>query len=76
MVSIKTTIMSNVTKFVIGKEFEEKAPMSGKIQKIVASLEGDNLVLTGQTEIGEVRRTFVFTDDGMILNMHAVDKDA
>ena len=35
--------------------------------QMVASLEGDNLVLTGQTAIGEVRRTLMFTDGGMVM---------
>ena len=32
--SVKTAIMSNVVKFTIGKEFEEKAPINGKVQKV------------------------------------------
>ena len=32
--SVKTAIMSQVVKFVIGKEFEEKAPLSGNVQKV------------------------------------------
>merc|ERR1711970_468202 len=31
--SFKTAIMSNVVKFELGKEFEEKAPIGGEINK-------------------------------------------
>ena len=32
--SIKTAIINTEIKFIIGKEFEEKAPMGGKVQKV------------------------------------------
>eukprot|EP00091_Calanus_sinicus_P005514 TRINITY_DN1595_c0_g1_i2.p1 TRINITY_DN1595_c0_g1~~TRINITY_DN1595_c0_g1_i2.p1 ORF type:complete len:149 (+),score=45.26 TRINITY_DN1595_c0_g1_i2:46-447(+) len=72
--SIKTSIMSQVVKFVIGKEFEEKGP-GGNVRKSVASMEGENLMISSKTEKGEMRRTLVFTDEGMTMNMHAVAQD-
>ena len=32
--AFKTAIMSNVVKFVLGEEFEEKAPITGEINKV------------------------------------------
>merc|ERR1712098_809654 len=74
--SFKTAIMSNVVKFVLGKEFEEKAPFGGEVNKGVAIMEGDNLVISNQTKKGEVKRTLIFTEEGMTMNMHAVEVDA
>jgi len=74
--AFKTAIMSNVVKFVLGEEFEEKAPITGEINKGVARMEGENLVITNNTKKGEIKRTMVFTEEGMTMNMHAVEVDA
>ena len=40
--SFKTAIMSQALKFVIGEEFEEKAPFGGKMQKVRKCLKSVN----------------------------------
>merc|ERR1711909_241138 len=70
--SFKTAMISNVVKFELGKEFEEKAPIGGEMNKGVARMEGENLVISSITKKGEMKRTMVFTEEGMTMTMPSV----
>merc|ERR1719348_1260873 len=49
---MKTAVRNNTVKFILGKEFEEKSQSSEKVQKGLAVIEDDCLVITTQTEFG------------------------
>merc|ERR1711936_476471 len=73
--TFKVALMTNNIKFELDKEFSEKEPMSGASHQSLAKMEGDKLVITAETGRGQIKRTFSFSEDGMIMEMFAVKQN-
>jgi len=72
--TFKVSLKTNKISFKIGEEFQESSPIDQTPQQCVATIVDGNLVITNKTQ--QTSRTFVFSEEGMVMNMASATKDA
>lgn len=74
IVTISEVLRTVEMKFKFGQEFEENMPMG--IWKTTATLESENEIkFQTTTPKGELTRTFTFSDDYLVINLHNTTLD-